>query len=281
MIFLAAMTLLAAAAGAVVTRPVANLHSRPSEDADVVSQAILGSNVEVLEQTGAWRRVRTADRYSGWISSDALRPLRKGEPAYASAGRVAGVESLFANLYREPDATRHQPLMTAPFESRLEVASEPEAEDRRWLQLRLPDGRPAWVQRGDVSFRLEPLDAGGVIALARRFLGIPYLWGGASSFGYDCSGFTQMLMRRRGAAPPRDASPQANWEGLAPVGRDALRAGDFLFFGASRDKITHSGMYIGGGEFIHATTWLKPAVQISSLDDPHWSGLLVACRRLK
>ena len=281
MILLAAMTLLAAATSAVVIRPVANMHSAPGENADVVSQAILGSNVELLEERGGWRRIRTADQYTGWMPSASLRLLKQGEPLYASAGRVAGVESLFANLYREPDVTRHQPLLTAPFEARLEVVSEPEAENRRWIEVRLPDGRPAWIQRGDVSLDRAPLDIPAAIALARRFLGIPYLWGGTSSFGYDCSGFTQMLMRSRGITTPRDAAPQMRWEGFTPVERGALQPGDLLFFGSSAEKITHSGMYIGGGEFIHATTWMKPVVQISRLDDPHWAALLVACRRLK
>ncbi len=277
MIFLAAMTLLAAATSAVVIRPVANMHSAPGGNADVVSQAILGSSVEVLEQRSGWFRVRTADQYNGWISSASLRSMRP----YATSGRVAEVESLFANLYREPDVTRHQPLVTAPFEARLEVVSEPETESRRWIEVRLPDGRLAWIQRGDVSLDRATLDIPATIALAGRFLGIPYLWGGTSSFGYDCSGFTQMLMRRRGITTPRDAGPQMRWEGFAPVDRASLQAGDLLFFGASAEKITHSGMYIGGGEFIHATTWIKPVVQISRLDDPHWTALLVACRRLR
>lgn len=276
MTLLAAMTLLA-----VVTRPAANMYSGPGESADVVSQAILGSNVELLEDRGGWVRVRTEDRYSGWMPAASFRPLKQGETPYAAAGRVARVESLFANLYQEPDVTRHQPIMTAPFEARLEVVTEPDTENRRWMEVRLPDSRRAWIQRGNISFDSAPLDIPATIALARRFLGLPYLWGGTSSFGYDCSGFTQMLLRRRGVVIPRDAGPQMRWEGFLPVDRSKLEPGDLLFFGSSADKITHTGMYIGGGEFVSATTWLRPMVQISRLDDPHWSSLLAACRRLK
>jgi gamma-D-glutamyl-L-lysine dipeptidyl-peptidase len=269
---LAAMALLA-----VVTRPVANMHSSPSESADVVSQAILGSNVELLEERAGWNRVRTADRYQGWMPADSLRKLRQGE----TPRRLANIASLFANLYPEPDVTRHPPLMTAPYEASLEVVSEPGGEDRRWIEVLLPDGRRAWLQRGDAAFDPGALDIPATIALARRFLGLPYLWGGTSSFGYDCSGFTQMLLRRRGITIPRDAGPQMRWEGFAPIEKADLKPGDLVFFGSSTEKITHTGMYIGGGEFINATTWLKPMVQISRLDDPHWSRLLVGCRRLK
>ncbi|HSW50075.1 MAG TPA: SH3 domain-containing C40 family peptidase [Bryobacteraceae bacterium] len=268
---LAAMALLA-----VVTRPVANMHSSPSEKADVVSQAILGSRVEVLERRAGWMKIRTQDQYTGWAAS---AQLSKGNDA--PRGRIVTVESLFANLYREPDVAKQAPLITVPFEARLEVVSEPAGEDRRWIEVRLPDGSRAWVQRGDVAFDPPPLDIPGMIALARRFLGLPYLWGGTSSFGYDCSGFTQMLLRRRGVAIPRDAGPQMRWEGFVPVEKAALKPGDLVFFGPSSEKVTHTGMYIGEGEFINATTWLRPVVQIGRLDDPHWSSLLAGCRRLK
>ena len=114
-----------------------------------------------------------------------------------------------------------------------------------------------------------------------RFLGLPYTWGGTSSFGYDCSGFTQMLCRRLGARIPRDADVQAAWPGVVPVKREDLAPGDLLFFGSAADHITHTGMYIGDGKFINATTWVHPVVQICDLGDPHWAHLLVACRRLK
>jgi hypothetical protein len=101
---LAAMALFAAALpNAVVLEPVVNMYSRPSEDADVVSQAIYAANVGLLEQKEGWARIRTADDYNGWVP---LRALKAG-PAYAVSGRVAEVESLRAHIYREASLTRH------------------------------------------------------------------------------------------------------------------------------------------------------------------------------
>ena len=279
-LFMALALLAANAPEAVVLKPVANMYAEPTEDAEVVSQAIYGTNIGVVETRPGWLHVRTPDDYTGWMPADDLRRLGDGDKAYASGGRVAWVESLFAHIYREPNVTKRRPLITAPFETRLEVIAEPQ-DDWRWLEVRLPDDRSGWLQRGDVSFESQPLSIEGTIELSRRFLGLPYTWGGTSSFGYDCSGFTQMLCRRRGTRIPRDADVQAAWQGVVPVKREDLKPGDLLFFGSAADHITHTGMYIGEGKFINAATWIRPVVQICDLGDPHWTRLLVACRRLQ
>lgn len=280
LLFMALALLAANAPQAVVIQPVANMYAQPTQDSDVVSQAIYGVTVATIEERPGWLRVRTQDKYTGWMPAASLRRLAPGDKPYASTGRVAQVTSLFAHLYREPDVTKHQPLVTVPFETRLEVIAEP-AADQRWMEVRLPEAGIGWLQRGDVAFDAKPLSIAAAIALSRRFLGLPYTWGGTSSFGYDCSGFTQMLCRRRGVVIPRDADQQAAWSGVVAVSRARLQPGDLLFFGSAADHITHTGMYIGHGEFINATTWERPVVQISQLSDPHWSRLLVACRRLK
>lgn len=160
------------------------------------------------------------------------------------------------------------------------MPTEP-AQTRAWLQVRLPDLQTAWIQQGDVISDLKPLTIDESIALAKRFLGLPYLWGGRSSFGFDCSGFTQMLLRARGIDMPRDADQQAAWKGVTAVERKELQPGDLLFFGSSQRNITHTAMYIGDEEFIQAATNGSPIVQISRLDDQPWTRLLVACRRAR
>lgn len=262
---------------AVINRPVLNMYSGPSEDRDPVSQAIYGATVEILETEGGWHRVRTPDDYTGWVpASGVLQPGRK----YPGGGRVAEVSSLMAHLYRVPSVTKHQPLLTVPFETRLEVIDEPKSESGRWISVRLPDEREAWIQRGDVTFEPRKLSIDEMVTLAKRFLGLPYTWAGTSSFGYDCSGYTQMLCRRRGLNLPRDAGPQAAWSGVRPVSTVAeLQPGDLLYFGKSAESIDHTGLYIGDGEFIHATTRNTPVVQISRVED--WTRTLVAMRRPK
>ncbi len=265
----------AALPNAVVLQPALNMYSQPSLDADVVSQAIYGANVAVIGRQNGWARIRTFDDYVGWAQ---LSSIRIAAP-YATAGRVAQVRSLFAHIYREPSVTRHAPLVTAPFEARLETTAEP--HDADWIAVRLPDHRSGWVQSGDVAFDSPRLTVPEMLEFSKRFLGLPYTWGGTSTFGYDCSGFVQMLERQRGVSLPRDAQPQADWTGAIPVERKDLAPGDLLYFGSSAKHITHTGVYLGNGKFIDATTYKTPMVRVDDLDEPHWTNLLVAIRRVK
>jgi len=263
----------------VVVKPVANMYRDASTNTDVVSQAIYASNVTLVEFKKHWVKIKTADIYAGWMQLGDLRKLT-GQP-YAGQGPAVRVAELSANVYREPDVTAHAPVVTIPWESRLEVIPGKVGDSDRWIKVRLPDGSEAYVQSGDVSTDFSPLTIEQMIAVARKFLGVTYTWGGTSSFGFDCSGFTQMLERQRGVVMPRDADLQAAWTGVSEAQRKDLQPGDLLFFGERATHITHTGMYIGNGEFIHDTTHEHPMVQISKLDDKPWTELLVAARRVK
>jgi cell wall-associated NlpC family hydrolase len=263
-----------------VIRPVVNMYSSATTDADVVSQAIYATPVTVLEEKGAWVDVRTPDDYTGWVEAAALLASTSAA-TYASGPNVVQVRSLFAHIYRETDVTKHAPLLTVPFETKLEMDGENARKSERWLQVRLPDGRTGAIQSADVGPIRNNLTIAETIDLAKKFLGLPYTWGGTSSYGFDCSGFVQMLMRQRGFVMPRDAGPQAEWSGLTAVEKPQLQPGDLLFFGSSAKRITHTGMYIGDGLFINATTHETPMVRVDNLNDAYWTRLLVAARRVK
>jgi cell wall-associated NlpC family hydrolase len=147
--------------------------------------------------------------------------------------------------------------------------------------VRLPDDRSGWVQLSDLAFDPKPLSMAEILEFSKRFLGLPYTWGGTSTYGYDCSGFMQMLERQRGVLMPRDAQPQAEWSGQTSVDRKDMKPGDLLYFGSSEKHITHAGMYLGEGKFINATTYETPTIRIDDLNDPYFARLLVAVRRPK
>ena len=107
----------------VVIVPVADMYSKADENSDVVSQAILGSNVKSVEAAQGWLKIQTDDAYTGWVTQDKIRPL-PSEDGYAVAGNRVQVNSLLANLYRETDVTAHRPVLAVPFETRLELIAE-------------------------------------------------------------------------------------------------------------------------------------------------------------
>lgn len=266
---------------AVVLTTVENMYSRPDEAADVVSQAILGQVVSVLDTRGAFTRIETPDRYQGWIAARSLRIYASPrEPRYAARGALAEVVSLFANVYREPSVTTARPLAQATLGVRLELARRDVKPG--WHALRLPGGELGHVQAGDVELStaetpVRRATGDQLVTTARRFLGLPYLWGGMTPLGVDCSGFVAQVYRVGGVVLPRDADLQFDDRSAHAVEPDDLRAGDLVFFG--RDKITHVGLYAGEGRFVHATTHVTPRVQESRLDEPYWTALYRGARR--
>ena len=267
---------------AVVLPPVVNMFERPDASSPVVSQATLGTCVGVLDAERGFDLVETPDLYRGWIRSAALRWKAPRAIAHPSQGRGWRVRSFMGQVYPGRDVTAASPIATAPLLSVVEVI-----EDRpEWKRVRLPDGRRGWMQAGDLepvprSRAPVPLDGAAVAATALRFLGLPYLWGGTTPFGLDCSGLAQLVYRLHGHLLPRDADLQQAHAALRAVDRADLLAGDLVFFGPDATSITHVGIALDGEEFVSATTYRTPTVRVDRLDDPYWARLYRSARRLR
>lgn len=252
----------------IVNVPVCDMREAPRQDSEIASQAYFSEPVLKIEEKDDWVRIETmVDSYQGWVKKFAI--VQKPQSANDV---VVTVNRNKAHLYHVED-TVYGPIMSIPFESKLTVL-EPKADsDSRWLKVSLPDGQEAYIQRGDVTSQLPLLSRNEISAFSLRFLDLPYTWGGRSSFGYDCSGYVQMLYRQMGIYLPRDAKDQVKWKGFVEVSFDNLTTGDLVFFGPSEDKIRHVGLYLGDNQFIHATVAENmPYIRISKLTDPNWSG---------
>lgn len=273
------------ATAGVIINPVENMYSRADDQADVVSQALLGTTVKILKsekdaKRQTWYQVEMPDTYQGWVSGKALRLYGQEEKPYASEGQVIEITSLIAYLYSRPDVTKQKPMLFAPISSVLVL----EKFEGRWGEVILPDNRKAFIQMGDGQVKQAPferprLSPEQMVELARRFLGLPYFWGGTSPLGLDCSGYVQLIYRLSGLEILRDADVQFTRSGLMEVPRGQEKAGDLVFFG--RKGIGHVGMMINEREFIHATTNQKPVVQVSNLYDEYWQNIYQGARRPK
>lgn len=253
-----------------IATPTVAMRAAPRQDAEVLSQALFSEEVQTIDETQDWLQIETlCDGYRGWIERNARCTANIAYPSPES--QVATVSRNAAHLYTVED-TIYGPMMTLPFGSRLQVL-DPTSDDSRWLQVLLPNQLTACIQRGDVKLSNHLLNWQEMCALSHQFLGLPYTWGGRSSFGYDCSGFVQMLYRQMGVFLPRDARDQIHWPGFTEREQQQAQPGDLIFFGPEATRIQHVGMVLDSERFIHATVAENaPYLRISNLHDPYWNG---------
>lgn len=265
--------------------PTLEMRQFPQSGSEVVSQALFSEEIKVLEEEGEWVKIKTAvDDYDGWVKREGI--CSRTSPYTANdKQKLLMVNRLSAHLYDHPD-TIYGPVLTLPFESRLLCPNFIE-DDSRWLSVELPDAHTLYIQRGDIAIDVPKLNINEISAFSQLFLGLPYTWGGRSSFGYDCSGFVQMLYRQMGIFLPRDAKDQFVFSGFNDSPVTALELGDLVFFGFSKDQIKHVGLSLDEGRFIHTSsvTENKPYLRISHINDPAWNSTgyypFLAARKVK
>lgn len=205
--------------------------------------------------------------------------------AYGETGSESGVvKGNSVNFRSEPDLKGQ---VISVLNRGLTVSILEEKEE--WYRVQLADGRQGWVYRQYIT--LQPLQevnsrgrSGGspvnvIIAYAKNFLGISYVYGGASPRGFDCSGFTKYVFSRIGIDLPRQAREQIT-KGTPIPSRAELVPGDLVFFKTKGSSIVnHVGIYLGGYQFIHASSGYG-AVRISPLDSGYYDRCYVGGRRL-
>lgn len=242
----------------IVAVSVANLRSTPGHSQELATQALLGTPLQLLDFADGWYLVRTPDRYLAWLEEGALvaGPARMLEAWFDEKLHYCKVPNTL--VYASP--AKEKILTDLVYGNLLRVGG---ASVGDWTSVILPDGSSGWVLKSTLSaFKAwaapDGLEAGQLLEAANTLAGRPYLWGGTSSKGMDCSGFTKMAYFLNGLVIPRDASQQVQAGTPVPLDDEfsALRAGDLLFFGNFRtdgsERITHVGCYLGEGRFIHS-----------------------------
>lgn len=247
-----------------VNEPIAVMREKAAHDSEVVSQALFSEQVAILDSFAEWSKIETDDGYTGWTLTQALTATSAPYESDTKTSRLS------AHIYSMKD-TVFGPIKTLPYGSKVKVIED---ADVRWLKIALPDGHECYIQRGDVVPEPVLERKGDLVEFSKKFLNLPYTWGGRSSFGFDCSGFVQMLYKKIGINLQRDSGLQINDNRFVTVEKEQLEPGDLIFFGKSKEKIIHVGMSIGEGYFIHSVVREnKPWLRISHLSDLEWSGV--------
>lgn len=254
----------------VVTVSVGNLRTKPDHPAELASQALLGTPVKVLKYDDGFYLVQTPDNYIAWIDDEGITLMDKESfQKYTSSKKVIYIKEFgFALQNSELNSAHVADLVRGNI---LQL----EGENSNFVKVKFPDGRIAYVEKSDVvdfNVWIDSRDATkeNILSEAFNMLGIPYLWGGTSYKGIDCSGFTKTVYFMNGIILSRDASQQVNLgeEIDTKDNFNNLQPGDLLFFGRKADdknkeKITHVGIYIGNLEYIHESGKVK----VNSFDE--------------
>ena len=248
----------------VVTVSVANLRTKPDHPAELASQALLGTPVKVLKYDDGFYLVQTPDKYIAWVDSDAIELFNLADfKIYIDSRKVIFVKEYGFAFRDDSELSGHVSDLTKG--NILEFVDE----SKEFIKVKFPDGRMAFLEKSDAVLlddwsKTRNPDAQSILGEAFNMMGIPYLWGGTSYKGIDCSGFTKTVFFLNGILLSRDASQQVNQgEDInTQSGFENLLPGDLLFFGRKanenkKERITHVGIYIGNMEYIHESGRVK------------------------
>ncbi len=253
---------------ALINVSVANLRSNPKHSAELATQATLGTPVKVLKKVGDWYYIQTPDKYLAWVDAGGIARFTEQDINNWESNSKIIYTQTYGHAYTGPD--REEIVSDLVAGNVLEILKYTD----KFYIIRFPDGRKAYVAHEESEKYedwLARLDhsSDALVETSKRFMGVPYLWGGTSTKGMDCSGFTKTIYFLNGMIIPRDASQQVHTgKPIDDAGNfDSLEAGDLLFFGtkatdSTKEKVVHVGMWIGNNEFIHASDM----VRVSSVD---------------
>lgn len=271
---------------AVVSVSTGFLRNAPDYESGLETQLLMGSVVQIDSTDRYWCHVHAMEpEYSGWINEMQLSRLQPGYlDAYIASPKYICTEDV-TRVWESP-STESARLTEVVLGDIVRCGAETKG---RFAQVLLPDGRTGWMLRSCIEdftqwSRKTKASAEGVEAVARKMLGTPYMWGGTSVKGADCSGLTRMAFFMNGILLPRNASQQARMGKQLPLKMESWRKGDLLFFGTEpapgrKASVSHVAIYLGDGKIIHSSQIVRINSLIPGAPDYH-ERYLISARRI-
>ena len=247
---------------AVARNSVINIRSKAKHSAELGTQGLLGMSLKILDKKGDFYRVQTPDKYISWVDKGGITIMNKDQiDAWNQAEKVIFNQNSGYVYATKIDKTKIVSDIT------LGGVLKYVSEDNNFYEVKYPDNRTGFIKKNEglvYNYWLKKLvsNKDNIETEARKMEGFPYLWGGTSSKGMDCSGFTKMVYLMNGLVIPRDASQQiyAGKTVDENLNFEGLEKGDLLFFGRKatlekKQRVTHVGIWLGNDkmEFIHAS----------------------------
>ena len=225
----------------IVNASVVNIYSDADFKSAVVTQGLLGESCVIMDSMGDWFNVNQWDGYSGWIHKHQGIITDKPYDANLTVFEMNGVVSKESGKTVIRDLTFGNILNGKPMSGGFAVT--------------LPDGEKGWTSTLLGRMTEQPTRK-SIIRLARSFMGVPYLWGGKSPHGFDCSGYIQTIYKTFNLELPRDAHQQADHFKDSTITMEQAKQADLHFF-KNGGKITHVALAEENGYFLHAQGWVK------------------------
>lgn len=244
---------------AIVNLSVCNIRSKPDHPAELSTQAIMGTPVKVYKEQNGWYLIQTPEDYLGWVDDDGISLKTSEEMLKWLDAKKVIYKKYFGFAYSDKNLS--EPISDLVAGNVLEKLNQ----TKKIVEVKLPDGRKGFVKAEDVSdfdewqkeLTYKPED---IINYAKNMMGFPYLWGGTSIKGVDCSGYMKVIHFMNGIILPRDANQQALVGEEIQLDEEftQVKPGDLIFFGRKGnetrpERITHVGIYIGNKKFLHSS----------------------------